>query len=284
MAQQYSVTSVPYNPNPNKKIWDLWVGTTQFFRHYTTPILKSVTRVFLQTASKYTPPGKVGTDGKQHLGYAAIPPEYYYCKIVDLVAARKAKDPKDRPHKEDIPWIKQGYKYKIIENRRNTKYKTIGYAKNIRYAKHMARIKNRGLKKYSWGSLLNNFQETTRQSQQFSQFTPDNVRGMYETELPATFRLLASKSPNIARYKWGMIKQNPVNMKKGQWSILIRNRQIKADDAWLRVAVKLGSNAAYKHWFSIVRAAQSGMVKKFEKYLNFNIRKVFIEYQRKAKD
>ncbi len=91
----------------------LWEDTVRFFNVYTIPILRSLAKSFITTASRYSPPGKRG----KRLGTASIENKYYYCRIVDLIASLHDPNVKHRPRKEDFAYIKQGYKYKVLRNK-----------------------------------------------------------------------------------------------------------------------------------------------------------------------
>lgn len=293
---KYSFTKQPYNYNaPASKYsvtgqksgkMDLWLDAVKFFEVYTTPILKGVARTFCQVAAKYSPPGlwkqyddpMTGKEWHWGLGKSNIANDLYYCRIVDLIASQKDRNVKKRPRKEDFPYIEQGYRYKVITTKyKERPHKVLGYYKNIKHALHAARILNRGLAKYSWGTLLNSFQyPVLKQARQFSRFTTDHVVGLYETEMPNSFRMLQKKSPNLKKYRWGYIKVQNIDMQNGQWQMLIRNR-LNQSEQYCAIAAKMGVRAALGYWNKISRAINNGMVKSFQKLLQFEINKVFIK-------
>lgn len=263
-------SSTPYKPNVDDGT--LWRDASNFWKAFTVPVLKSVARAFLVTASRYSPPGKKG----KQLGTAAIAEEYYYCEIVDLLASIKDPNVKKRPRREDYKYIREGYKFKIIRNKYREPKKVIGYAKSLRTAKQMARIKNRGLAKYSWGTLLNNFSgNSIAYSKGYSQFTPDNQIGLYETQMQPTFRLLAQKSPNLSRYTWGTVKISTFDMKKSDWRMRITNN-LTQSNAYCAIAVRRGKEAAMRQWKRVTKSLLTGDVSKFRKFIRFQINKIVL--------
>lgn len=252
--------------------------TTLFWESYAVPILKSCARAFLLAASKYSPPGKNG----QMLGTTSIDPKYYYCRIIDLEKSKTDPNVRKRPRAEDYEWIKKGYKFKVVSNQYRPKFpgnRCLGYAKSLRTAKQIARIKNRGLMKYSWGTLLNNFSgKAIQQSKMSAKYFPDNVVGLYETELPPTFRLLAQKSPNITKYRWGAITINPTDVKNSKWEL--EGHNYKTDtNAFNGIAVRRGMNAALRQWKSAVNAMRAGSVKSLQRILKFQINQIMLKHK-----
>lgn len=226
----------------------LWHNTIQFFNTFTIPMLRSIAKTFVLTASHYSPPGKRG----KQLGTAAIDSKYYYCKIVDLLASQKDPNVRKRPRKEDYKYIRQGYKFKVIRNKYRQKSQTIGYAKSLRTAKRMARIKNRGLAKYSWGTLLMNYRGNNMSSSINTQLGvggQGNEIGFDPQNIP-TFRLLAQKSPNITRYSWGEIRVKE-DLQNAKWTMRITNN-LTDSYAYCKIAIKNASKAAIKKWYSMV--------------------------------
>lgn len=248
--------------------------TNSFWVAFTVPILKSCARAFLQAASKYSPPGK---NGKQ-LGTASIDPKYYYCRIIDLQKSLKDPDVKKRPRAEDFQWIRKGYRFKVISNKYREKAHWVLYTKTLGAAKRAARIKNRGLMKYSWGTLLNNFSgRSVREAKANGYLTETGNTILYETQLPATFRLLASKSPNMKRYRWGSITVNPIDMNNSVWQM--HGRNYKTDtNAFNGIAVQRGYNAAVRQWKSLIQAKKTGAVRSLQRLLNFQINKIIIKH------
>lgn len=245
---------------------DIWKDTVTFWHTMTVPILKSVARVIVQTASKYSPPGKPG----KQIGTATIDGKYYYCKIIDLIASAKDPDVKKRPRKEDYQYIREGYKFKIIKDKYRQKKQVIGYAKSLRAAKQMARIKNRGLTKYSWGTLLNNFTGAL-----ISEARRKGSNEFVETELPPNFKFLANHSPNITRYRWGSIRIQNEDGNGLKWRMQGRNN-CTASNAFEAIAVRQGVEAGVRQWRRSLSAIKTGNINSFQKFLNFEIKKVLL--------
>lgn len=228
----------------------IWADTVKFFNTFTIPMLRSIAKTFVTTASRYSPPGKRG----KKLGTASIDSKYYYCKIVDLMESMHDPNVRKHPRKEDYKYIRQGYKFKVIRNKYRQKPQTIGYAKSLRTAKRMARIKNRGLAKYSWGTLLMNYRGTNLSTSKNSQLGIDGQGrdiSVNPENIP-TFRLLAQKSPNIRRYRWGdiTIKEDIQNAK---WTMRLRNN-LAESYAYCRIAINKGSKDAVNKWYAMVKA------------------------------
>lgn len=268
---RYEITSsTAYSPNVNDP--QIWQNATRFLQTFSISILKSLAKTFCVTASKYSPPGNHG----KKLGTANIDPKYYYRPIVDLLKA--AKDPNIWLKKEDYQKIRQGYKFKVIYDKFREKRRTLGYAKSMRAAKRLARIQNRGLLKYSWGSIVNNFSgKVIKQSQTATEYSLDNKIGLYETTLPSSFRLLAQKSPNIQRYRWGDIRVNPIDMANGKWRVTLTNNAEYAGE--IQPALRRASTAVYGQWQKMVNAINSGQIDTFSKYLKAELKRIEIKHK-----
>lgn len=272
------VSSQQYKPSFNDP--NMWLDSAKFFRALSIPILKSLMRTFTVAAAKYTPPGDKG----KKLGVTTIPHQKYFCLIIDL--EEQLKNPPKKLSKDilriDKIQFEKGYKFKIIRNKFNEKPQFLGFAKNIRYAKHMARIENRGLFKYSWGTLLNTFnKQMIDQSHKYNQFTKDDV-ALYRTEYPPVFRTLAKKSPSIKKWSWGVIKGTPLDMQNAKWRIDGYNN-IAESFAWGQIAVKRGIEAALHSWKSMVSAIQIGAVSRLQRFMDFQIHKLDIRYNKTNK-
>lgn len=249
--------------------------TAKFWEAFTVPILKSVARAFLQAASKYSPPGKNG----QMLGTTSIDPKYYYCKIYDI--QKMQKDPVQRLKlvPNDLNHLRVGQKFKVVRNQYRKKPELLGFRKTMVGAKKLARIQNRGLMKYSWGTLLNNFSgKSIQNAKSFGNLTADGGVVVHEAELPATFRLLAQKSPNIKKYRWGSITINPTDMQNQKW--VMQGHNYKTDtNAFNGIAVQRGYNAAFKQWKSVLQARRNGAVRSLQRLLNFQINKIILKHK-----
>ena len=228
----------------------IWADTVKFFNTFTIPMLRSIAKAFVTTASRYSPPGKRG----KRLGTASIDPKLYYCRIVDLIESQHDPNVRKRPRKEDYKYIREGYRFKVLKNKYRQGLQTIGYAKTLRTAKRMARIKNRGLAKYSWGTLLMNFRGNnmaTSQNEQLGFEGQGRNISISPQNIP-TFRLLAQKSPNITRYRWGDIKIKE-DIQHARWSMRLRNN-LTDSNAYCRIAIQRGTKAAKNRWYALVKA------------------------------
>ena len=149
---------------------------------------------------------------------------YYYTKIIDMEEVLKNPMAAPKLRKFYAVMMAKGFKYTIIYTKYKKRRKPIGYAKTYADAMQIARIKNRGLAKYSWGSLLNNFSGAeVKRSKEFNTHNLDWRVGLYEVGLPATYKNLAAKSPSIAKYRWGTIRINADDMQNSKWSMDVHN-------------------------------------------------------------
>ena len=307
----------------------IWNNLTRFWKEMTFPILASVANTVLQTASKYTPPGR-----NHKLGFATIPDDMYYCQIINIAAAAKQKtrlrkvfnrvkkmkpveadlleprfqgeyvkrrwikgagrgkanrggkkgywayavDEKKRQikvdvdqevkninrgndeiplYKEDWAAIKQGHRYKIVSNKAGAPRKTLGYAKTMPEAKKMARILNRGLAKYSWGTLLKNFSEDQ---------STDRINIHTSVQQHATFLKLAAKSPNITKYVWGKMKYDGSEAKNLTWYIQGFTRN-NADQPYAPLALEKGVQKGMQHFKSVLNAVAESNSKTLQRLL-----------------
>lgn len=258
---------------------DIWNDVNRFWQTFTTPILKSLARTFCVTAAKYSPPGRPG----KQLGTFKISQIYYYTTIIDMNKYAKSPELRIRLKKDDWKMYRQGYMYKIISTKYRQKRKVLGYTRNYGQAMKLARIKNRGLAKYSWGSLLNNFSGSqVKRSKEFNTHNLDYRVGLYEVKLPSTFKNLAAKSPNIARYRWGTIKTIANDMQSGNYDIQITNH-LTDSEKYCKIATEKGTQAVLKQWYTIVEAINNTSIDTLEDFLNFEINKINLKCNQKAK-
>ena len=238
-------------------------------------------RKFAQTAAVYTPPGKKG--GKK-LGSAYIDEAYYYrpyYKIEDLAKGNIRTERGRRLYatKEDYAALRAGYKYKILNTKHGVKLGTVyAYAKGINEAKRVSRIKNRGLSKYSWGSIINSFsgrmigaasRQGARKENNPVWYT--RARGLYEVGLPAIFLRLRKKSPNIQKYKWGFVDYTETAQHKMQFTIV---NTLAGIQNYARIAIRQGTRAMQKQFRKLSRIIESGTAQNLDKMFNYDLSKV----------
>ena len=220
-----------------------------FFRKYGDAIAIGMCLRFAVAAAKYTPPKNRGRWA------ASIQNSMYYRPIQDLRLLAKGMYPRCHPSRKDFQMLREGYLYRIM----NTKYRhkrqdaVVGYAKGINEAKRMSRIQNRGISKYSWGSMINNIDEDIKQteisgSEVGTAGGPKGI-GIYRSnKLPPIFQRLAKKSPNITKYQWGTYswkyKPNSNTAKKIDFTITNRLTQI---ERYGLISIKQGLKAAQKY-------------------------------------
>lgn len=307
-----------------------WNNLVSFWKKMTFPVLASVTNTILQTASKYSPPGRNHT-----LGYATIPEDMYYCRIINIDAYIKQtkrrrslvdfikkhkfdrtpipeellkprfkkqfryvklreykrhgkqfskvidevrefskpikniiQDEDIKLYKEDWAAWKNGMKFKIVSNKWKQRPHTIGYASTMKQAQKMARIVNRGLAKYSWGSLLKNF-GTGNQILDNDKLIISNTSVMPHS----TFQTLARKSPNITKYTWGSINIKEADLKNLNWVLQGYTRN-NADEPYARLALKKGMLAGAKKYKALLNAFAEQNTKSIQRLMGDVFRSV----------
>ena len=162
---------------------------------------------------------------------------------------------------------KQGKKYKVVSNKWKQIPHTIGYTESMAQAKKMARIVNRGLAKYSWNTLLNNFADSEMVSTK-----PVKIKTT-QIERDRTFNTLARRSPNIKRYTWGNIKFDSSDINNWNWKLHGEQRH-NADEEYSPLALKLGIVAAGKRWNSLVQAFAKQNGKTLQRLLGFKLQSI----------
>lgn len=271
-VQRYDVVSKLRNPQ-------IWNDVTRFWQTFTTPILKSLARTFCITATKYSPPGRPG----KQLGTLKISQMYYYTDIIDMAEVLKNPNSPAKLKKFYAVMMAKGFKYTIIYTKYRKRRRPLGYAKTYAEAMQIARIKNRGLAKYSWGSLLNNFSGAeVKRSKEFNTHNLDWRVGLYETELQATYKNLAAKSPSIAKYRWGTIRISADDMSNSKWSMDVNNNLTQSEQ-YCRIAVQKGQEAVLKQWRAIGQAINNRSISTLQDFLDFQINKINIKCNNKSK-
>ena len=260
-----------------KAVQDVSLGYESFYKKYWYFIAQMLYRKFAQVAAKYTPP---------NIGKAYIDQKYYsrpYYKIEDLAKGliRTSRGKRLYATKEDFAALRNGFKFKIMNTKQGVKRGTVyAYAKGINEAKRLARIQNRGLSKYSWGSIINSFigrvvyraNETNLSAKKLASYHWYNPkRGLYEVGLPAIFRRLQRKSPNIKKYKWGFVDYSQDANHRLQFTLVNTLANIQR---YGNIAIRRGTDAMQKEFNRLKKAIQDQNVKALDKLFNFDLSKV----------
>lgn len=252
------------------------------FGAYTEYVARMVLRKFAQVAARFSPP---------NIGKAIIDRKYYYrpyYKIEDLINGDVRTERGRRLHatKEDFAALRAGFKYKVMNTKHGVKPGTVyAYTKGINQAKRVSRIQNRGLTKYSWGSILNTFNsqnvaKTFRRQSRGTRFGVMNQAGtaqfknriLVQTDLPVMFKRLQNKSPNIAKYRWGSVRWEEA--KEGNTIKLTIQNNLAAVERYCDIAIRQGLNAASKEVYKLINYIQSDAKEKIEKMFNFKLFRV----------
>lgn len=239
------------DPNAEHYIYmghgDKQTRINNFFKRYAATIYIGMCMRFSQTAARYTPP---------NIGKAYIDPKYYSRPIIKLDDLARGLVRTERGRRlyatrEDLAALRAGFKFKVV----NTKYRlarelknvAVGYTKGINEAKRMARIENRGLSKYSWGSMLNNTKEDIIDEVNKGASFKDMI--VFRAKiLPPIFGRLARKSPNITKYNWGIYdaKFEPNVKSPNKMVVTVRNRLTEIQRYGL-LAINRGIKAAMSY-------------------------------------
>ena len=244
------------------------------FGQYTEHVARMMLRKFAEVAAKFSPP---------NIGKATIEEKYYYRPIykLDDLAKGLVRTPLGRrlyATKEDYAALRAGMKFKIMNTKYRVKRGTVyAYAKGINEAKRLSRIQNRGLTKYSWGSIITTF--STKDIQGIGQKTKFGTvdesgnqltrTSLYTTDLPPIFSRLERKSPNIKKYRWGFADYK-LSESGRQIDLTIQNRLAEVE-RYSQIAIRQGCNAAVKEVRKLIGYIQQNMSEK----LVANIQKMF---------
>lgn len=257
------------------------------FSHYTEYVARAMLRKFAEVAARYSPP---------NIGKATIENRFYFRPIYNLVELAKGLCRTDKGKvlhatKEDYAALRNGFKFKVVSTKyRDKKGRVVAYTKGINEAKRASRIENRGLTKYSWGSILNTFngQNIGRLVSQYKEegaktrFGVENQnqpgqflerRILVQTDMPVMFKRLQNKSPNIVKYRWGNVDwqqtEKPMNIIK----FYITNNLAEVE-RYCDTAIRRGINESVKEVNRLVKYIQDGAKDKIERMFNFDIYKV----------
>lgn len=253
------------------------------FGVYTEYVMRMMMRKFVETAAKFSPP---------NIGKANIEQKYYYrpiYKIEDLAKGliRTEKGRVLHATREDFAALRAGMKFKIVNTKHGTKKGTaFAYTKGINEAKRLARIENRGLTKYSWGSLLNTFvgqnMKTKSKHTSFGIFRQKprgdkqqmDRRVLIQTDMPPIFTRLQRKSPNIKKYKWGYVDWTEDKQGESNNVTLTFQNNLAEVEQYCEIAIRQGINAAVRETNKLLRFIETNAAKRIEKMFDFNIYKV----------
>lgn len=183
-------------------------------------IIRSMARVFCQTAAKFTPP---------NMGKSYIDEKYYYRPVQDLSLLAKGQYSPYHATKADYQALRKGYKFRVLNTKvGHKKNEVYAYTRGINEAKRLARIENRGLARYTWGNALNN------KGIHWSEGKMDQfVHSQIEVELPPIFKRLERKSPNITKFNFG---SRQMSYRNGIISMTILNR-LAQSERYCQIAV-----------------------------------------------
>lgn len=223
-----------------------------------------IAKIFAQEAAKYTPP---------NMGKAYIEEKYYSRPIQDLKLLARGQYRRSHATKADYAALRAGYKFRILNTKHGVRRGTVfAYAKGINEAKRVARIKNRGLSRYTWGNALNN---TVKDFQTLRELREQGQDGeVYTTStLPPIFQRLQKKSPNIVKYQFAQVISNPYEGKG--WVIIFKNKLAQIQ-RYGSIAITRGAAAVNRGWNRIVRIRLSKNSKEIQKIFQYigTVRKV----------
>lgn len=242
---------------------EVFRDVAQFFKKLTVPIVQSLVRTIAVEASKYTPPG----NKTKKLGSAYIAKEYYSRPIQQFKLLHQGAYQGFHMTKKDYQMWRQGYKFRVLNTKYRVKKGTVyAYCKGINEAKRVARIQNRGLAKYSWGSMIQHFSSTKTEGEGW---------GFYNTELPPVFHRLAKQSPNITRHRWGFVSSDATGIKDGNLSFTMRNNLTEIE-RYGDIAIKRGTTALLRQWNKMQKDIENKQSKRLQKFLDFEINKINI--------
>lgn len=219
-----------------------------FFKRYGDLMALGICLRFSIAAAKYTPPKNKGRWA------TTIDNAMYYRPIQDLRVLAKGGYPRYHASKKDYQMLRQGFYFRVM----NTKYRhakkdaVYAYCKGINEAKRISKIQNRGLSKYSWGSMINNLHECLQSRCEAGVDIKAGGTGIYQTKtLPPLFLRLAKKSPSIQKYKWGSFNWKDTG---NQITFTIKNRLAEIQ-RYGQIAIQMGARAAKDYANKLLRAA-----------------------------
>lgn len=194
-------------------------------------IMRSLIRVFAQTAARFTPP---------NMGKSIIDEKYYFRPILGLIKLVRGEYRRTYATPLDKEMIKQGYRFKVL----NTKYKkhqkgeAFAYTKDLKEAQILSRIENRGLARYSWSGAINN-----KAAEYYEDRANQFKRGFVEVQLPQIFKRLQRKSPHITKFNFA---KRAMTYRQGVINVQITN-MLAQSERYCQIAVAQGG-AAVDRW------------------------------------
>lgn len=220
-----------------------------FFNKYANLVAGGISVTFAEAAAKYTPP---------NIGKANIEQKYYFRPVQDLTLLVKGEYPPYHATRQDYAALREGFKFRVLNTKvGHKKNEVYAYTKGINEAKRASRIQNRGLSKYSWGALINNYNEKIQRRVATGKvYATANQLNIYKVSpLPHIFTRLATKSPNITRYDWGVIDWNttPDSGDVKNINITVENRLTEIQK-YGQIALRQGAKAGI-NWFRKVAKA-----------------------------
>lgn len=265
------------DPNIMKQTFKKYLN----FGMYTEYVAKMMLRRFAEVAAKYSPP---------NIGKATIDQKYYYRPVYKLedLAKGLVRTEKGRilhATRDDYAALRAGMKFKIVNTKHGMRIgSAYAYAKGINQAKRLSRIENRGLTKYSWGSILNTF--INKNIQMLNKDLPNPALGapssrggktikrytLYASDMPPIFGRLERKSPNIKKYRWGAITWKP--SKDGRKLSFTIENNLAEVERYCDIAIRQGLTAAVKEVRKLIGYIQNDVADKIQKLFNFGIYRV----------
>lgn len=229
-------------------------------RRYGLWIMRSLLRVFATEAARFTPP---------NMGKSTIEDKYYYRPILTLIKLVRGEYRRTYATPQDKEMLKQGYNFKVLNTRykKHQKGEAYAYTKDIKEAKTLSRIKNRGLARYSWAGALNN-----KASEMYLDKKNVNSGHFMEIELPLIFKRLVRQSPDISKYNF---ISRAMTYRGGVVTVQIENK-LAQSERYCAIAVARGT-AAVDRWQSkffdaVKNKCQDDIIKMLKKTKLFNVK------------
>ena len=182
-------------------------------------IVRSMVRVFCQTAAKFTPP---------NMGKSYIDEKYYYRPVQDLAKLAKGEYKPYHATVADYAALRAGFKFRVLNTKVGHKRNEVfAYTRGINQAKAISRIENRGLARYTWGNALNN------KGVYWAERNLVVDKASIEIELPPIFKRLERKSPNITKFNFG---SRELGYRNGVITMKVLNR-LSQSERYCQIAV-----------------------------------------------
>lgn len=204
-------------------------------------IMRSMLRVFATEAARFTPP---------NMGKSIIDEKYYYRPILTLTKLVRGEYRRTYATPQDKEMLKQGYNFKVLNTRykKHKKGEAYAYTKDIKEAKILSRIRNRGLARYTWAGVINN-----KISEMYTDKSNRRRNSFMEAELPLIFQRLSKESPNITKYQ---LAGRAMTYRNGVFTAYIENMMTESE-RYCSVAVKRGGIAVDRWKDKFVEAVRN---------------------------